>query len=149
MSDHDGRGMISFIIVTYNSEDYIDACLQSIQKEMSNQDHEIILIDNASSRRLPDLEGKYPHVTLIRNSLNRGFAVANNIGIQAARGDILWLLNPDTVLVEGCAKQAMICLKDNTVGITGNRLINPDGSLQKSVFENISVSRTAAEGLSP
>ena len=139
MIDKGGRGIISFVIVTYNSEDYIDACLQSIQKEMSDQKHEIIIIDNASPRRLPDLDSKYSNVTLIRNRLNRGFAVANNMGIEAAKGNILWLLNPDTILVEGCANQAMICFKDPDVGIVGNRLINPDGSLQKSVFANVSL----------
>jgi len=131
--------MISFIIVTYNSEDYIDACVQSIQKEMPDQNYEIIIVDNASPRRLPDVDSKFPNVTLIRNSLNRGYAVANNMGMQAATGDILWLLNPDTILVGGCVKHAMICFKDPVVGIIGNRLTNPDGSLQKSVFANVSL----------
>lgn len=139
MSERRCQAFISFVIVTYNSEGYIDACLQSIQKEMSDQDYEVIIIDNASPHPLPDLESKYPHVTLMRSSLNRGFAVANNMGIQAARGDILWLINPDTILVEGCARRALICFKDPGVGIIGNRLINPDGSLQKSVFANISI----------
>jgi GT2 family glycosyltransferase len=134
-SDH----LISFVIVTYHSEAFIEACLKSIHKEMASYQHEVIIVDNASSRSLPDLEGRYPNVTLIRNRVNRGFAVANNIGIQAAKGDVLWLLNPDTVLVEGCADAALSCFKHPKVGIIGNRLINHDGSLQKSVFENVSV----------
>jgi GT2 family glycosyltransferase len=131
--------LISFVIVTYNSEAFIDACLKSIQKEMTSYHYEVIIVDNASSQPLPDLEGRYPNVTLIRNRLNLGFAVANNMGIQAAKGDILWLLNPDTLLIEGCAGPALSGFNHPEVGIIGNQLINPDGSLQKSVFENVSV----------
>lgn len=147
MSGQGNNQLISFVIVTYNSEAFIDACLKSIQKEMTSYHYEVIIIDNASSLPLPDIESRYTNVTLIRNRFNLGFAVANNVGIQAAKGDILWLLNPDTLLIDGCADPALSCFNNPEVGIIGNRLINPDGSLQKSVFENITVSKELLKAL--
>ena len=92
---------ISVIIVSYNSGDVIDNCLASVFR---NNDIggglEIIVVEQSREdtlyRRLAET---YPGITLIRAE-NRGFGAGNNRGAEAAKGEILFFLNPDTVLEE-------------------------------------------------
>jgi GT2 family glycosyltransferase len=87
---------VSIVIVTYNSERVLGPCLHSLAGAGS----EVIVVDNASrddSTEAARRAGAY----LIANARNRGFATAANQGAQAASGDSILLLNPDTVVVEG------------------------------------------------
>lgn len=140
MRSKDREPHISIVIVTYNSSSFIEDCLLSIEHELTGRAYEIIIVDNASTEPLPPLEGRFANLRVIRNFDNKGFAAANNIGIQASTGDLIWLLNPDTVLVEGCIAAALRCFSaDPKIGVLGTKLLNSDGSLQRSVFENVSI----------
>ena len=89
--------LVSFIVVTWNSEQYIEACLRSIE-DQSYPSVETILVDNASSDdTVRMVSEKFPDVELIRNESNVGFAEANNVGIRRARGRYVALLNPDAL----------------------------------------------------
>lgn len=76
---------------------------------------------------------KFPHVHLIENRENVGFARANNQAIQRCTGKYILLLNPDTLVASG-ALQALVDFLDAhpEAGAAGARIINPDGSLQIS-----------------
>jgi len=68
---------------------------------MAGIDGEIIVVDNASVDRTPQLvKAHFPDVLLISNADNKGFAKANNQGIHIARGEYVLLLNPDTIVSE-------------------------------------------------
>jgi GT2 family glycosyltransferase len=125
---------LSIIIVTYNSSAYIQACLRSILVQVREVDHEIIIVDNASSdETIRTIEQEFPRVTLLRNPLNLGFAGANNIGLRRAKGDFVLLINPDTCWKRGDIKKALLFLRGHPeVGALGCRLILEDGSWQKS-----------------
>jgi hypothetical protein len=59
---------------------------------------EVIVVDNASAKdEATVIENKYPHVIVIRSNKNLGFAGGNNLGIKAAHGKYLFLVNNDTV----------------------------------------------------
>jgi len=96
----DGAGpgtLVSFIVVTWNSARYIEACLRSIE-EQSHPSVETILVDNASSDdTVRIVREKFPGVRLVCNEYNAGFAEANNIGMRRARGRYVALLNPDAL----------------------------------------------------
>ena len=90
--------MVSVVITTYNSAEFLKACLESV-KAQSYGSHEVIVIDNASTdgtRAI--LETFRESVRLIFNEKNTGFAAAQNQGMRSARGDWLLSLNPDVVL---------------------------------------------------
>lgn len=84
------------MIVTYNSERVLGACLHSLAGTGS----EIIVVDNASRDDSTEV-ARRAGAQLITNASNRGFAAAANQGAQAASGNSILLLNPDTVLIEG------------------------------------------------
>ena len=89
--------IVSVIIVTWNSRNYLQACLNRLSVQ-TFQDFEVILVDNGSDDSVLDgLYEKYPALALQihRSSSNLGFAAANNIGAHIARGKWLALLNVD------------------------------------------------------
>ena len=68
---------------------------------MEGIDGEVIVVDNASVDRTPQLvKLHFPEVILISNSDNKGFSKANNQAIKIANGEYVLLLNPDTVVEE-------------------------------------------------
>ena len=88
---------ISIIIVSYNGRDLLRECLASIYSHTHETTFEIIVVDNASKDRTPEMViAEFPQATLIRRSNNAGFAYAVNEGIAVSRGAYLLLLNPDT-----------------------------------------------------
>jgi GT2 family glycosyltransferase len=124
---------ITTIIVGYNSEDFLDACLQSVLQSSKRSDHQVVLIDNASRNQtfLSDLTTRYPTVALIRNLENLGFAKACNQGIRAFPSQFYALLNPDCVVLNDALEKCVSYLEEHPeAGIVGCRVENPDGSLQ-------------------
>jgi GT2 family glycosyltransferase len=124
----------SIIVVTYNSSSNIEACLHSVKEAMKELDHEILIVDNASQDETCRIvEKEFPQVFLIKSEVNLGFAKANNLGLQRAKGEFVLLINPDTVWKKGEAGQALRFLRNHPeIGAMGCRLILEDGSWQRS-----------------
>lgn len=126
---------LSIIIVSWNTRDLLKKCLASIFAHTRNIKFEIIVVDNNSqdgSQLM--IEKDFPQVKLIRNKKNTGFAYANNQAIKESQGRYILLLNPDTELIDNSLEK-IIRLNDghNDWGVIGCKILNPDGSLQKSV----------------
>ena len=86
---------ITFIIVTYQSEDIIDDCLSSLPKVSKK-----IIVENSDNINLKnDLEAKYDNIEVI-NSKNIGMGAGNNIGLKFCKTNFAYILNPDTKLHE-------------------------------------------------
>lgn len=132
--DCGGRCRLSVIIVSWNVQDDLRCCLDSLMNGNSGEGIEVCMVDNASSDGTVQMvQEQYPQVRLIRNSENRGFAAANNQGLQASQADYYLLLNPDTVMPEsGLQKLLQFADAHPRAGAIGPKLINPDGSLQYS-----------------
>lgn len=78
---------------------FLDQCLHSIFNNPGSLNIEVIVVDNASEDNSVTLiRAKYPQVRVIVNEKNIGFSRANNIGIEAASGEYILILNPDTIL---------------------------------------------------
>lgn len=87
---------VSVVVVNYNGKNYLDACLSSLDNQ-TYPNFEIILVDNASADGSVEyVEEHFPSARIIENPENYGFAKANNIGIGAAKGEYLAILNNDT-----------------------------------------------------
>ena len=122
--------LISVIVLTWNGAAYVEECLVALLA----QDYpafEVIVVDNGSSDGTPDLVAeRFPGVKLVRNSCNLGFAAGNNAGLQAARGDLLVLLNQDTEVHRGWLTALAQAFDDPAIGIAGCKLLYPDDTIQ-------------------
>ncbi len=130
---------LSIIIVNFKSKDFTDACIKSIYEHTHIISFEIIVVDNNSGDGcMGMLKEKYPKVKGHQNNENVGFSRANNVGIRLATGRYLLLLNPDTIIFDR-ALEKMIEFMDahSDVGVSGCRVENPDGSLQKACRRSI------------
>ena len=96
-----GAPLVSVITVNYNNSRVTEELLVSIGR-ISYTNLEVIVVDNASTEDPTALlKGVMPAVQVIRSDKNLGFAGGNNLGIKAAKGDFLFLVNNDTEFTEG------------------------------------------------
>ena len=89
---------VSIITINYNGLEATCALIESIP---FNENMEVIVVDNASKNHEADTIAKrYPYVKVIKSEQNLGFAGGNNLGIQAAQGKYVFLINNDTIFKE-------------------------------------------------
>jgi GT2 family glycosyltransferase len=127
---------VSIIIVNWNTCDILRVCLNSIFKQTQGINFEVIVVDNASSDGSAEMvRQEFPQVALIANSKNRGFAAANNQGMQISKGRYVLLLNPDTIILDG-AIQKSITFADMhpDIGVLGCQVWLNDNEIQKTCF---------------
>ncbi|RJP29448.1 MAG: glycosyltransferase family 2 protein [Candidatus Omnitrophota bacterium] len=125
---------LSIIIPNWNSEEYILDCLKSIHNNCQVQPFETIIVDNASSDNSVKLiTGLYPEIRLIQNNDNLGFTKAVNMGIDNARGEIILLLNNDTVVINKAIDKMYGFLRENEqIAAVSCQFLNPDKTIQRS-----------------
>lgn len=95
---------VSIIIVNYKTSELVINCINTIYRYTSDVSFEIIIVDNNSEDNLGECLKDYPGVKFIQNRTNSGFGSANNIAIKQAIGRYLFLLNPDTLLLNNAIK---------------------------------------------
>ena len=115
--------LASVIVTTWNGRRYIEDCLDSLLSQ-SYPIYEVIVVDNASSDGTPELIAqKYKTVRLIRNEKNLGFAGGTNVGIRAAKGEILALFNQDAVADQDWLSNMVTGItKSSDVGVVGCKI---------------------------
>ena len=125
---------LSIVIVTFNSRSYVDGCLRSIADQRPAIDHEIVVVDNASTDGTPALvRERWPAARVIDAGANLGFARGNNLGFRQTFGELVLLLNPDTRVGPG-ALGALVALLDarSDAAIVGPRLVDEAGRAELS-----------------
>ncbi|NUT88936.1 glycosyltransferase [Pseudomonas corrugata] len=115
---------VSVVVLTYNNLALTQACLDSLLTHSHYPNLEIIVVDNHSSDETPgfltEWADGHPDRIVILNPDNRGFAAGNNVGLAAASGDYLVVLNNDTIVTAGWVKGLIRHLRDNKdIGIIG------------------------------
>ena len=125
---------LSIIVVSFNTKELLKQCLKSVLKQTKGINFEIIVVDNASTDRSPEMVQKeFPKVVLIKNKKNLGFAAANNQALRQAQGKYLLLLNSDTELKENSFKKMVDWMEKNQrVGVSSCQLVYQDGAVQGS-----------------
>ncbi|MFO0810211.1 MAG: glycosyltransferase family 2 protein [Gemmataceae bacterium] len=126
-----GPVRISVVVVTFNGLVFTRMCLSSVLGNTTEPGYELIVVDNASTdgtaEYLAAVVAENPHVRVVRNATNRGFAAANNQGLALAAGDVFVLLNNDTIVPPGWLATLTRHLADPAVGLVGpvtNRIGN-------------------------
>ena len=105
---------VSIITINYNGLEDTCALIETIP---FNENMEVFVVDNASKNQEADtIAQRYPQVKVIKSKRNLGFAGGNNLGILAAHGKYLFLINNDTVFKEFCI-HALISRMDSSLHI--------------------------------
>lgn len=130
---------LSIIIVSWNTAELTLKCLKSIFLYLDNKlDFEVFLVDNNSNDETVEKvkkvknEKSWERLRTIESDQNLGFARANNLAISQASGEYILLLNPDTELIDEGLLEMINFADEKGVGIIGPKLLNSDGSLQRS-----------------
>jgi len=122
--------MVSIIIVTLGEDAMLRECVASINEHVGCS-YEIILVNNSTT---PIGASSLSVQTIVENMKNMGFARAVNRGIEAGSGDMILLLNSDTLLTGDIISPMVTFLSTHEdAGICGPQLVFPDGSLQNSI----------------
>lgn len=124
---------ISVIIVSWNVTGLLRDCLTSLYaSDLGGRTLEVIVVDSASSDGTPAMvKTEFPTVRLLEQAENIGYTRGNNIGLAAAAGEYLLLLNPDTTVRETALAQMAAYLDVHPdVGIVGPHTLNGDGTHQ-------------------
>ena len=123
---------ISIAVVNYNTRELLRACLQSAAREST----ELLVFDNASTDgSVQMVNNEFPHALLYASKSNIGFGSAGNALIRASRAPFVLLLNSDSIVEPGALERLARYLNDQPrTGLAGPRLVNPDGSLQRSCY---------------
>lgn len=132
---------VSIIIIAWNVRNLLQSCLESIYKETKGIKFEVIYVDNASTDGSLDMvTEKFPQVKIIKNHENKGFTTTNNQGIEIADGRYILLLNSDTIVIDNAiAKTVRFADKHPEAAIVGCKILNPNKTLQRSCFMNVSI----------
>ncbi len=125
---------LSIIILNYQSKLKLFNCLKSINlDQLPALSYEIIVVDNNSGDDLSALALDYPAVKLIMSPKNLGMGGGNNLGIAAAHGEFILVLNPDTVVKDRAIFTLLEYLRGHQdVGLVGPKTLSADGSLQQT-----------------
>lgn len=118
---------ISVIVLAWNGEKFLEPCLAALLSQ-EYAPFEVIVVDNASTDASVVIVQTFaPRVRVIRNDYNLGFAGGNNVGLRVAQGDIVILLNQDTVVQPGWLQAIAGTFTEPTIGIVGCKGLYPDG----------------------
>lgn len=124
---------VTIAIVNWNGKSVIQTCLETIFAHTEYPAYRIVVVDNGSEDgSVQMLHKEFPNVDIIENEKNRGFAKANNqVFNQCPETDYYLLLNNDTEITQSGWLEQFIKVAERTgAGITGCRLVYPDGTLQ-------------------
>jgi GT2 family glycosyltransferase len=126
----DTAPIFSVVVVSYNCQEPLRACLRSLDDERMLTPLEVVVVDNDSRDDTAyAVASEFPWVKLVVNRTNAGFAHAINEGVRFTGGEYVLLLNPDTVVPAGAIGRLIGELERRpSVGMLGCKLVRPDGS---------------------
>jgi GT2 family glycosyltransferase len=133
---------VSVVVVTWNALPWLEQCLESVR------DRDVVVVDNGSSDGTVELvRERFPEVRLIEQE-NKGMGGGNNAGMRAADGRYFFLLNSDAWVTAG-ALDSLVAFADEhpEAAVVGPKLLNTDGSLQRSARGEPTLWRLATEYL--
>jgi len=127
---------VTAIIVSYNTRGLLKRCLESLLPEIAPGDVDVVVVDNGSRDGSAELlRHDFPWVRLVESSVNLGFGGANNTVLRQLDTPYALLLNSDTEVLPGAIRALLGCMERHPrAGAVGCRLLNPDGSLQRSCW---------------
>lgn len=141
-------GRVDVVVVSFNTRELLERCLLAVRAQVGADVHAIV-VDNASTDGSVELvRERFPEVELVELGENRGFGAANNIAFERCRGEFVLLLNSDAFLQpDSVARLVEVARRRPDAGAVGPRLLNEDGSLQRSAWPFPSAGRLLLEAV--
>ena len=137
---------LSFVILTWNSEKYIEKCLSSIVVSLKSSylSYEVLIVDNGSLDNTVNIieAQKGINIRLIKLNRNTGTTYSRNLAIQRATGKFICIMDSDVELQSGTIEKLITNLKKNSLlGIAAPKLFYPDGRRQKTTDQFPTIQR--------
>jgi N-acetylglucosaminyl-diphospho-decaprenol L-rhamnosyltransferase len=128
MADRSRSRSVSVVVVTYNALPWVERALESVRG------HETIVVDHGSTDGTLELvRERFPDARLIEQE-NKGLGGGSNAGMRVASGDYFLLLNSDAWALEGSLERLVAFAEEHAeAAVVGPKLLNLDGTLQRSV----------------
>ncbi len=142
----DKAPLVSVIIVTWNSERFIEECLHSIL-EQSHKAIEVIVSDNGSSDATVNIvQEKFPSVKMTENKQNLGYCRANNLSLKRAAGQYLLFVNSDVILHRDYIEKALEGFQqEERIGMVSGKILRFDKMTVDSTGQFLARSRKTIE----
>lgn len=139
--------LLSVIVVTWNTRDLVVQCVESILEHTRTKETEVIVVDNASSDdTVSTLRQRFPEIRVIESAENLGGPVGFNVGMEAARGETLLLMQNDAYVTDDVVGRMTAYMLDHRdIGILGCELRFPDGRHQYTARRHASIWHSAVE----
>jgi GT2 family glycosyltransferase len=130
---------LSIVVVNFNGAGHLENCLRSLTQNLPAISTELVVVDNASEDGSAAVVRAFPAARLIELPTNLGFSAGNNAGIRATTGELVLLLNNDTVVPKGAIERLVARLEaDRSAAIAGPRLVDGLGDVELSFGPMIS-----------
>jgi N-acetylglucosaminyl-diphospho-decaprenol L-rhamnosyltransferase len=131
-----GEPVVTIAVVSWNTRDLLERCLESIRPEVDTGRAAALVVDNGSSDGSPELvRDGYGWASLIEPGTNLGFGAAVNLGARRSSSPWIAAANADIALQRGALEAMLSCAERNPrAGAIAPRLVLPDGSTQHSVY---------------
>ena len=128
--------LVSIIIPSKDHIDYLERCLESIYRETTYPNFEVVVVENNSELEstfafYDEAKRRYANLSVATYEQPFNFSAVCNLGASAAKGDILLFLNNDTKVLSPCWLDRMVGhLTRENVGCVGAKLLYPSGGIQ-------------------
>ncbi len=144
---------VSIVILNYKQKGLVRQCVKGIVAAKPELEYEIIVVDNNSGdgvlndvKKLFDPQASdeeatlfksrhsdFPPLVCIASDENRGMGAGNNLGMKRAKGEFVFVINPDVAITKGSLEHLVQYMRTHSdIGVLGPKLINPDGTIQDS-----------------
>lgn len=118
---------LSILIVNYNVGKKLIKCLESLYVKNTKTEFEIIVVENGTEDLKAKLKDKFPKVKYIKSKQNLGYGGGNNLAAKNAKGDYLFILNPDTLVLDNAVDNLLKFISNNKkTGIVSPLLVDKD-----------------------
>ncbi|MEE9587482.1 MAG: glycosyltransferase family 2 protein, partial [Hyphomicrobiaceae bacterium] len=139
------KARLTIVIVSYNTREMTLDCLTSIYAETRETPFHVVVLDNMSNDGSPDaIAEAFPQAQLIRSPKNLGFARGNNAAVSQTESELVLLLNPDTVVLDGAIDTLVAFANDNPRAMIwggrtlfGDRTLNPSSCWRRMTVWNL------------
>ena len=112
---------ISIVIPVYNSEEMVQRLLESIRAQKTQHTYEIIIADDGSEKPFEEIAKQY-NAKYVRSSVNMGQANARNLGVEIARGEIIYFIDVDGIPQENWLDKLLVPFSNKNIGIVGGSI---------------------------
>lgn len=135
------------VIVTYNSENHILECINSLPRALGGLSHRTVVVDNGSTDETCARLSEEENITLLKSD-NRGYAAAINLGREAlgSVGSVL-ILNPDVRLQAHSVERLTVALSQDGVGVTVPRIVDGGGMTYPSLRREPALGRALVDAI--